>query len=82
LHIKYNYYIKVEWPREGSIAFDVKTKLEPFPLGACSTLIIIKNKSEMKKLWPPKVKGVNNSKKKPPYIGKVGSRKPKKFLVC
>jgi len=34
------------------------------PLGASNTLRIVENKLEMRKLWPPKVKGVKNSKKK------------------
>jgi len=29
-----------------------------------------------------KVKGVKNSKKKPPNVIKVGSQTPTKFLVC
>jgi hypothetical protein len=59
-----NYYIRVDWPRECSIAFDVETKLEPLMLGTSNTSTIIENELEMRKLWPPKVKGVNNSKKK------------------
>jgi hypothetical protein len=36
----------------------------------------------MKKLWPFKVKGVKNSKNKPPNAIKTGSQTPKNFLVC
>ncbi len=35
----------------------------------------------MKKLWPVKVKGVKNSKKKPPNDTKANSQKPTKFIV-
>ncbi len=40
-----------------------KANLKP-PLGASNKLRIIENRLEMRKLWPPKVKGVKNSKKK------------------
>jgi hypothetical protein len=34
------------------------------PLGASTTLKIVENRLEMRKLWPPKVKGVKKLKKK------------------
>jgi hypothetical protein len=37
------------------------------------TLTIVENGLKMRKLWPPKVKGVKNSKNKPPNIRKVSS---------
>jgi hypothetical protein len=37
---------------------------------------------ELRKLWPFKVEGVNNSKKKPTDATKTGFQTPKKFLVC
>jgi hypothetical protein len=40
-----------------------KTNLN-LPLDASNTLRIVENGLEMRKLWPPKVKGVKNSKKK------------------
>jgi hypothetical protein len=39
-----------------------KQNLKP-PLGASNTLKIVENGLEMRKLWPPKVKGVKNSEK-------------------
>jgi len=36
----------------------------------------------MRKLWPPEVKGVKNSKKKSPNTTKANSQTPKKILVC
>jgi len=36
----------------------------------------------MRKLQPPKVKGVKNLKNKPPNTTKVGFQTPKTFLVC
>jgi hypothetical protein len=46
------------------------------------TLTIVENGLEMRKLWPPKVKGVKNSKNKPSNTTKVNSRTPKKIFVC
>jgi hypothetical protein len=34
----------------------------------------------LKKLWPPKVEGVKNSKKKPPNATKTGSQTPTKYV--
>ncbi len=42
-------------------------------LSGSNTLRIIENGLKMKKLWPPKVKGVKNSKKKQLNITKVSS---------
>jgi hypothetical protein len=63
LHIRCNYYIKVEQPLEGSIAFGVQTKLEALLL-ASNTLKIVENRLKMRKLWPLKVKGVKKNFKK------------------
>jgi hypothetical protein len=43
---------------------------------------MVKKGIKLKKLWPPKVEGVKNSKKKPLNITKVNSQTPKEFLVC
>jgi hypothetical protein len=43
---------------------------------------MVEKRLEMRKLQPPKVKGVKNSKKKPWNTTKAGSQRPKKFLVC
>jgi hypothetical protein len=40
-------------------------KNSKLPLGTSNTLRIVKNKLKMRKLWPPKVKGVKNFKKNP-----------------
>jgi len=51
------------------------------PLEAFDTAIIIKNRLEMRKLWPFKVKGsMKNSKKESPNITKAGSQTPKNSL--
>jgi hypothetical protein len=63
----------------GGLHSNVQNNLTPFSF---DTLTIVENGLEMRKLWPPKVKGVKNSKNKPPNIRKVSSRTPKKFLVC
>jgi hypothetical protein len=57
---------------EGSIISGVQTTtyLTP-PLGAFDTLTIIENRLEIRKLSPPKVKGVRNLKKQ--ITTKVGS---------
>jgi hypothetical protein len=45
-------------PRGGALLFLIsKQILTPPPLGTSDTLIIVKNGLEMRKLWPPKVKG-------------------------
>jgi hypothetical protein len=50
------------------------------PLGASDTLIIVENGLERRKLQPPQVPGVKNSKKnKPPNIAKAGSQTSKIF---
>jgi hypothetical protein len=45
-------------------------------------LKIVKNGIELKKLWPLKVKGIKNSKNRPPNVIKVGSQTLAKFLIC
>jgi hypothetical protein len=72
LHIRCNYCIRLYQPREGSVAFGVQNKLEALLL-AHLTLRIIEKKLEMRNLWPPKVKGVKNSKKKLLNTTKAGS---------
>jgi len=47
---------------EGSIASGAQQTLSP-PLGTSKKIRIIENGLEMRKLQPPKVKGVKNSKK-------------------
>jgi hypothetical protein len=47
-----------------------------------NALKIIKNGIESRKLWPFKVEGVKNSKKKPLNAIKAGCQTPTKFLVC
>jgi len=45
-------------PKGGALLFLIsKQNLTPPPLGTSDTLIIVKNGLEMRKLWPPKVKG-------------------------
>ncbi len=51
------------------------------PLGASNTQTIVENGSEMRKLWPPKVKGVKNSKKQTIEHHKASSQTPKRFLA-
>jgi hypothetical protein len=36
----------------------------------------------LKKLWPPKIEGIKNSKNKPLNATKANSQTPKKILVC
>jgi len=47
-----------------------------------SALKLVKNIRELIKLLPLKVKGVKNSKTKPPNATNVGSQTPTKFLIC
>jgi hypothetical protein len=47
----------------GLRCFLCPNKIWNSPLGTSNTLTIIENELEMRKLWPPKLKGVNNSKK-------------------
>jgi hypothetical protein len=49
---------------ESSFVSDVQTKLEPPPLGAYDIITIVKNGLEMRKLWPPQIKGGQELKKK------------------
>jgi len=44
-------------------AFGVQRKLEALLLAHLTNKESLKNRLEMRKLWPPKVKGVKNSKK-------------------
>ncbi len=46
------------------------------------TLVIIKNKLEMRKLQPPKIQGSKTQKNIPSNITKADLQTPKKFLVC
>jgi hypothetical protein len=45
-------------------------------------LKIVKIIIELRKLWPFKIKGIKNSKKKPPNVIEGDSQTPTKFLVC
>jgi len=47
---------------EGFVIYVVQKNRTP-PIHAFDALKIIKNGIELRKLWPPKVKGVKNSKK-------------------
>jgi len=58
-----------------------KQNLNP-SIGASRALRVIKNKMELRKLWPPKVKGVKISKNKPLNAIKTSSQTPQKILVC
>jgi hypothetical protein len=69
-------------PRGGFHCFWCGNKTWPSPHPTLGTLTIIENRLEMRKLWPPKLKRVENSKKKPPNTTKVGSQTPKKFFLC
>jgi hypothetical protein len=40
-------------------------QISSLSFGTFNTLKIVENKLEMRKLWPPKLKGVKNSKQKP-----------------
>jgi hypothetical protein len=69
--------------REGLHCFWYPNQTWTPSLGASDTLIIVENELKMRKLQPPKVQGVKNSKKnKPSNITKAGSQTSKKFLVC
>ncbi len=50
-------------------------------LGASNTLRIVENGLEMRKLWPPIVKGSKTQKNKPPTTTKVDPQTPKEFFV-
>jgi len=52
------------------------------PFSASNTLTIVENILEMRKLRPPKVKGVKNFKKQTTKHYKANSWTHKKFLVC
>jgi hypothetical protein len=47
----------------GRVPLLLVSESESPPFGASNTLRIVENGLKMKRLWPPKVKGVNNSKK-------------------
>jgi hypothetical protein len=49
-------------PRGASIICSVENKTWTPPIDISNTLKIIKNGIKLRKLWPPKVKGVKNSK--------------------
>ncbi len=70
-------------PRGGLCCFWCPNKTwTPPPLGASGTLTIVENGLEMRKLRSPKVKGVKNSKNKPPNATKASFLTPKQFSVC
>jgi len=64
-------------PREGLHYFWCLKKIWTPPIGAFVALKIIENIIKLKKLWPPKVEGVKNSKKQPPHATKASSQTPK-----
>jgi hypothetical protein len=47
-----------------------------------NALKFVKNGIELRKLWPFKLEGVNNSKNKPSHVIKASSQTHTKFLVC
>jgi hypothetical protein len=51
-------------------------------LNASDALKIIKNRLKLRKLWPPKLKGVKNSKNKITEQQKASSQTLKNFLLC
>ncbi len=71
---------------EGSIVYDAQKETWTPLISAFGALKIIKNKIELKKLWPPKVEGANYSKNKPPNVAKASSWNTKKipymFFCC
>jgi hypothetical protein len=52
------------------------------PIGTFGAQKNIKNVIELKKLWPPKVEGVKNSKKKPLNAIKANSHTLLKIIIC
>jgi hypothetical protein len=72
---------RVDWPVIEQCCFWCPNKTSTSPLGTSNTLAIIKTGLEMRKLWPPKVKGVKNSKKEPLNTMKADSQTPQKFFV-
>jgi len=52
------------------------------PIGTFGAKKNIKNVIGLKKLWPPKVEGVKNSKKKPLNAIKANSHNLKKIIIC
>jgi hypothetical protein len=69
-------------PRGGLCCFSCPNKTWTHPIGTYDTLKLVKNGLELKKLQPPKVKGVKNSKKQTTNHYKVKCWSPKTFLVC
>jgi len=67
-------------PRGRLYCFQCLNKTWTHPIGLYGTLEIIKNGMELRKLWPPKVEGVNTQKNKPPNTTKAGSWTPKNSL--
>jgi hypothetical protein len=67
---------------EGSIAFCIQKKLEPLLLAHIGALKIIKNEIKLRKLWPPKVEGVKNSKKQTTKCYKGWFLNTQKLLLC
>ncbi len=72
------------YPMGGLCCFWCPNKTWTPPLGASDTLTIVKNRLEMRKLQPPKVKegGWRTQKSKPSNITKADFGTLKKFFVC
>jgi len=72
--------LKAGWIQgESLVVFGVQTKFEPFLL-ISGALKIIKNKIKLRKLQPPKVKEVKNSKNKSPNATRPVPNHPKNSL--
>ncbi len=72
-------------PRGELCCFWCPNKTWTPPLGASDTITIVKNGLEMRKLWPPQIKGGQELKIKNNLSlnnTKADSQTPKKFLVC
>ncbi len=69
-------------PRGRLCCFQCPNKNWTHPIGIYGTVKIIKNRMELRKLWPPKVEGVNNSKKQTTECYKGWFLNTQKFLVC
>jgi hypothetical protein len=65
---------------EGSVVYNVQTKLEPPPIGASGALKIVKNGLELRKFLPSKVEGSRTQKQTIKHY-KVNSQTLKKFLL-
>jgi hypothetical protein len=69
-------------PRGGLYCFWCPNKTWICPRDAFDTLKIVKNEIKLRKSWPPKVKGVNNSKKQTNERYKGQFSRPIFFHVC